>query len=285
MQETIEILSPEILDRHRSLVIELRRLARSLGLELGWHYLLDLSWVLSRLGAAAGKRVLDAGAGMGILQWVLAEQGAEVVSVDRESRAAMPLRFRLRYRVRGMRPTDLSPFPRLLRQKGVGWGLRQLVKSGLPRRAAGNVVIYHQNLMELTDVSSDSLDFVVGISSLEHNPPTQLGQVIAELMRVLKPGGALLVTLCAAGRDHDWFHQPSKGWCYTEASLRRAFSLSADVPSNYDQYDNLFAALRACAELRDNLAAFYAKSGDNGMPWGVWNPQYQPVGVYKVKVG
>ena len=31
------------------------------------------------------------------------------------------------------------------------------------------------------------------------------------------------------------------------------------------------------------LAAFYARSGDNGMPWGKWDPQYQPVGVCKVK--
>ena len=37
------------------------------------------------------------------------------------------------------------------------------------------------------------------------------------------------------------------------------------------------------AELRDNLASFYFRSGDNGMPWGKWDPQYQPVGVCKVK--
>jgi hypothetical protein len=35
--------------------------------------------------------------------------------------------------------------------------------------------------------------------------------------------------------------------------------------------------------LRDNLASFYGRSGENGMPWGVWDPRYQPVGVCKVK--
>jgi hypothetical protein len=38
------------------------------------------------------------------------------------------------------------------------------------------------------------------------------------------------------------------------------------------------------AELKNNLASFYFKSGENGMPWGEWNPEYQPVGVCKVKV-
>jgi hypothetical protein len=41
--------------------------------------------------------------------------------------------------------------------------------------------------------------------------------------------------------------------------------------------------LRACTELRENLASFYFRSGENGMPWGKWDPQYQSVGVLKVK--
>ncbi len=55
------------------------------------------------------------------------------------------------------------------------------------------------------------------------------------------------------------------------------------MPSNYDCYDELFEALRGCSELHDNLADSYFKSGNNGMPWGIWDPQYQPVGVCKVK--
>ena len=37
--------------------------------------------------------------------------------------------------------------------------------------------------------------------------------------------------------------------------------------------------------VRDNLARFYFQSGDNGMPWGKWDPQYQSVGVRKIKSG
>jgi ubiquinone/menaquinone biosynthesis C-methylase UbiE len=106
--------------------------------------------------------------------------------------------------------------------------------------------------------------------------------VVDELMRVLKPGGALLATL-TAGRDQDWWHSASSGWCYSDASLRKHFKLPAETPSNYAQYDELFARLKDCAELRDNLARFYYQSADKGMPKGVWNPEYQPVGVCKIK--
>jgi hypothetical protein len=101
-------------------------------------------------------------------------------------------------------------------------------------------------------------------------------------MRVLKPGGLLLATLGAA-RDADWFHEPSRGWCYTEASLRSLFSLAEDIPANYSHYDELLRDLKNCSELRDNLADFYFRSGDNGMPWGKWDPRYQSVGVCKQK--
>ena len=134
----------------------------------------------------------------------------------------------------------------------------------------------------MPDIPDNSLDAVVAVSALEHNTPEGLSEVVKELQRVLKPGGILLATLGAAKKD-DWFHQASHGWCYTDTSLRKLFDLPASTPSNYAAYDQIMTDLKNCSELRDNLASFYYKSGDNGMPWGVWDPQYPPVGVRKVK--
>ena len=58
---------------------------------------------------------MDAGAGTGVLQWYLAEQGAEVLSVDRGSRSDLPLRFRRRFHVQGLRPQDLAPASQAMR--------------------------------------------------------------------------------------------------------------------------------------------------------------------------
>jgi SAM-dependent methyltransferase len=301
--ETIELLSVDLLNRQRPLVNQLRSLAADLRLEFGWHYLLDLTWIIERLGAVKGKRILDAGAGTGILQWYLADQGAEVISVDRLSRATLPLRFRRRFNVTGLRPEDLQPASETF------WkGFNRPAHGPLPRRWAsrlaaqardlagywlasasdGKVLVYNQDLTALPDLPGNSVDAIVSVSALEHNTPEGLGQVTPELMRVLKPDGKLLATL-TAGRDKDWWHEPSSGWCYTDTTLKRLFDLPADTPANYDRYDELFAALRGCTELRDNLAAFYFQDGckgmpaGNGMPGGRWDPQYQPVGVCKIK--
>lgn len=290
-QEKIEILSVTLLDQHRPLVTSLKRLARSLGLDFGWHYLLDLTWIINHLGPLKRKRILDAGAGTGIMQWYLADQGAEVLSVDRTSRANLALRFRTRFHARGLRDQDLTPPLQVVKnnltaptkvQVKVSSQVRDLAGLAKLSRSPGNVFIYNQDLKNLADIRDASMDAVVAISALEHNPSEDLTLVVTELMRVLKPGGMLLATLGAA-RDQDWYHDPSQGWCYTDSSLRRIFDLSPGVRSNYDQYDELCAGLRECSELRDNLARFYFQSGDNGMPWGVWDPKYQVVGVCKVK--
>lgn len=291
LQEKIEILSTALLDEHRPTVNALKRLASSLSLEFGWHYLLDLTWIIAHLGVVEGKRILDAGAGSGVMQWYLADRGAQVISVDRLSRADLPLRFRRRFRLRGLRPQDLgsprqalsSNLSRVVKLRKRVFSLpRLLIAGAFSRPSRGEVVLYNQDLRHMPDLETNSMDAVVAVSALEHNAPEDLEAVVAELMRVLKPGGTLLATLGAA-KEQDWFHQPSRGWCYTEASLRRLFQLSPQAPSNYDRYDELFTALVNCAELRNNLASFYFRSGDNGMPWGKWAPQYQPVGICKIK--
>ena len=295
--DRIEILSVELLVAYRQLVEELKTVAKELGLEFGWHYLLDLTWIISLLGDLKGKKILDAGAGTGILQWYLAAQDVTVYSIDRGSRADLPWRFRHWTKVRGLRPQDLNPpITSLLNtllgkgalRKRLGEG-RSMVrgnfaKNSLSDRGKGMVWIYNQDLSQLVDIPDDSMDAVVALSALEHNPPSELPKVVSELMRVLKPGGMLLATLGAA-RNQDWFHEPSQGWCYSEKTLRQAFNLTEGSPSNYENYDELFENLRNCAELRENLARFYFRSGDNGMPWGFWNPQYQSVGVLKMKGG
>ena len=150
------------------------------------------------------------------------------------------------------------------------------------RRQKGNVTIYNQDLARMPEIPDVSVDAIVSISSLEHNTPEGLQDCLAELWRVLKPGGKLVATLGAA-KSSDWFHEPSKGWCYTEATLRRVFDLPESAPSNYGEYDVLMAKLRDCTQLKNGLAPVYFQGGNNGMPWGKWDPKYQSVGVIKTR--
>jgi SAM-dependent methyltransferase len=298
MRNMIEILPVSLLESESSRVKELKKLASSLKLEFGWHYLLDITWILRQLEEIESKSIIDAGAGTGVMQWYLAENGARVISIDRESRAELHPRFRRRIKVQGLRATDLisdDASKRVL--EGINrrslkmqtadfidllkYQVTQLSNSEADSKS-GQVIIYNQDLVNLEDIADDSIDAIVAVSSLEHNSPDGLERVVAELMRVLKPGCALLATL-GATRDSDWYHESSKGWCYSEETVRKIFHISNEVPSNYDHYDQLFYELQGSKELRENLASFYFRSGDNGMPWGKWAPEYQPVGICKIK--
>lgn len=295
--EKIEILSIALLDQHRALTGSLKDLAHSLHLEFGWHYLLDLIWIIENLGLVHNKRIIDAGAGVGVMQWYLAQQGADVISVDRLSRADLAMNFRSKFRVQGLRESDLIPRHRLLlkdmTRESRGsffrrWAMksitisRDLLHAIQKPRGAGRITIYSQDLSNLEDIPSDSLDAVVSVSALEHNTKQGLEQVVKEIMRVIKPNGRLLATIAAA-EDRDWWHEPSQGWCLTEASIRHLFDLQTGVPSNFGNYSELFRDLYNCVELRNNLASFYFRSDQNGMPWGKWDPKYQPVGICKIK--
>lgn len=295
-QNKIEILSVDLLDEQRFLVNNFKSLSRSFGnYPIGWHYLLDWSWIFKQLplNTIQEKVVLDAGAWTGLSQWYLAEKGATIYSVDRFSRACLPFYFRKRYHVRGLRRNDLLTVKQILNPLNKCANLqdkaRAIVRSGrglfghLPQGyAPGEVIIYNQDLANLIDIPDNSMDYIVSVSSLEHNLPDELERIVDELMRVLKPGGKLIATLGAA-RGKDWFHEPSQGWCYTEVTLRKLFKMPLETISNYNNYNQLFDSLNNCQELYDNVHISYRLTRKKGLPRGKWDLKYQPVGIVKIK--
>jgi SAM-dependent methyltransferase len=294
--DEIFILPSSLLHTHRALKGEFQALSHRVGVAPGWHYLLDLAWAGSQLLNATNKlaTVLDAGAGVGLMQWWMAGRGIDVISVDRSTRyfsrrmrSVAPLTgapgvvpsMRMAATRRMAVPSGSSPVRWLGR---AARAVPDLALGEPPKPGGGQVIVIQSDLRKLPDVSSESVDAVVSISSLEHNTLEDIPLVVSELMRVLKPGGRLIGTVGVA-RDRDWFHEPSRGWCFAEATLRSLFGLATDCPSNFASYDTLMRELRACDELRLGLARSYFGSGANGMPWGRWDPQYQSAGFIRVK--
>jgi SAM-dependent methyltransferase len=295
-EEKISIPSVELLDQYRPIVNEFKILGRMLGHHaIGWSYYLEWAWAFGQIDPASlkDKMILDAGAGLGLSQWYLAEHGATVYSVDRISRACMPIYLRKRYSMTGIRSQDLLPMPLFLNPFNRSVETRERVHNLLrsfrgmllklpANKPPGKIYIYNQDLGHLVDIPDCSVDIVVSISSLEHNTPKNLDSVVDELLRVLRPYGALIATLAAA-HEEDWFHTPSSSWCYTDKTLKQIFKFSADVPSNYGSFDELMNSIRGSKELKQSLSYHYFLGGKNGMPWGRWKPVYLPVGIVKVK--
>lgn len=295
MNSKIELLSTDILINMKNYVNQFRHLSEDLDKELGWHYLLDLAWSVNHLPPFPNKLILDAGAGDGIMQWWLAEQGADVISVDKLSRFRIADKYRNRYKIKGWCRKDLSPILsirdilpsrkisrlHLYPSKLINTS-KKLIFSLNSKKKGGTIFLHNCDISNMINIPDETVDEIVSISSLEHNSPKDLYKIINELMRVLKPGGRIVATL-GASKEKDWFHKPSRGWCFTEKTLKNIFDLPINSESNFEQYDEYFQRIIECIELRDNLAGFYFRSNENGMPWGVWDPMYLPVGVVKYK--
>ena len=82
---------------------------------------------------------------------------------------------------------------------------------------------------------------------------------MAKILRVTKLFGKLFITVNAS-QSEDWFHEQSKGWCYSEATIKRLFRLPEGVLSNFSHKEELFEKLRKeDNELNKRLAPFYCR--------------------------
>jgi 2-polyprenyl-3-methyl-5-hydroxy-6-metoxy-1,4-benzoquinol methylase len=270
-----------------------------LGKGLGWHYLLDLAWCVKQLEIRLTDLIVDAGAGWGLLQFWLAEQGFEVISVDRMKRKKIPVKIDQAYQIVGFRKSDLWPEiadflpPRQINQwhtypKKIKSTLEMISRSissstnqSRSLSKYGKIKIYNKDIRYLNEIADNSIDWILSISALEHNTLENIQKSINELTRIAKPGGKIIATMCAS-QINDWYHKPSKGWCLSEEYLLQSFNPEGnEYYSNYADFEEIYNSIQNCDELRTNLSDFYYKSGDNGMPWGIWDPKYIPVGIVK----
>lgn len=238
----IELLDTDLLQSPlKKWVLRWKRIFRK---GLGWHYLLDIIWILKNLDAPPGAKILDAGAGQGLLQYLLAIKGYQVYSVD--------LSY---YRL-------------------------NLIRGFMIKFAKGRIRYYQNDLMALP-FDNKYFDAVVSVSAIEHNYHfNDFGSIFDELERVTRKYGQILLTTSATNRN-PWIHKPSGGWNYNYYALRYFTDIDEN---NFYQYAIILDHIINCKELKDMLSPFYFKSGENGMPFGKWEPQYIPVGIRKTVV-
>ncbi len=287
--ERLEILSLDLRERlpeEFATVVRLRE-----NRSIGWHYLLDLTWLLAqvRRNIPRGSLILDAGAGSGLAQFLLLDAGYRVLSVDMAPRSfSNRLLKQFAHRV-----FQVEAATALTEQSAAyldhlqkNYNLKEpLILPKVPLAAAfapgaqSGLFVVQGDLLDLSWLEDRRVDGVISCSALEHNGADAVHAIVASLAERTRPGGWHFHTVAAA-RDADFFHEPSKGWAYTAATAKRLWNLAADSPDNYAEYDTLMRALRVTPNfLERSLATFYFQSGANGMPWGHWDPQYLPLGI------
>lgn len=330
--DKIELLGEHLVEDHQEIALDVLGYSSKFALPLGWHYLLDIVWILRELNLPTGAVILDAGAGNGLLQFILADKGYQVISADMMDRKAPQFAhrfFKMSYiesdrelihqykthvlsgRASSAKSTDgnrnwvrtaktavpatlRSVLARVLdtRLKDIPTKAAKLLFKGYLEKSTspagdlteekGSVVYYQCNLGMMNKIDDSSVDAIVSVSALEHNPPEKIGPILDELDRVLKPGADMLLTVSASHPDSG-FHEPSHSWLLNEDDTAKTYGLREGYQSNFGEFEAVFGGLKKSKYLKKWLATFYFESDRNGMPWGRWDPGYQPMGIVRRK--
>ncbi|MDZ4849269.1 MAG: class I SAM-dependent methyltransferase [Pirellulaceae bacterium] len=277
--------------------------------QIGWHYITDMVWIYSQAkNWPKSYKVLDAGGGTGPVQFMLAEMGFHVTNVDMALiEPAVPFRDRYKITRRSLpsfRPTSYKDFldqtypissgsNRVLRRMKdftKSTSLYRLLRSKIYARRhdrwraqyvtasqpIGSIQWLVGNLCNMPELETAEFDAVVSMSAWEHIPLDALDAALVEIRRVLKPNAKWAVTTSGTEQSQTWWHEPSKSYAFSNDDFTTRF---AAQPASSQDAETILERYRKCRYLQDHLSAFYKKSGDNGMPWGIWDPKYIPVGL------
>lgn len=119
---------------------------------------------------------------------------------------------------------------------------RKVIEEGAVRESvdiapkAGDSPTWVADLTDMPQVPSSRYDAVIFHQVLEHiHTP---GLAIAEISRVLKPGGALVVSVPHLSRQHELPHDYTR---YTPNGLRQLLEVNGFVVENMETYGGIFS--------------------------------------------
>lgn len=290
----VNYIGCNLLDDYESLKI-VRHWMKVLDVEIGWHYWLDLIWQIQKVkeaGLRPGDTVIDAGAGNGVMQYILASMGLNVISIDLSKRN-IPARYSKIFEMEVKEHfQDETEYTEHIKTYSSGNSLFSKIMK-IPRKLSpayllevfgrkeyGKITMVRADLTDLNFLENSSIDGIFSTSAIEHIPNEDLlKKAFAEMYRVLGKDRNMFITTSGSEGD-SWYHEPSKGWCFSRDQLERVIEAPIEVAGDYQ------TALRELQDskfLKDNLASFYFTLKESGMPNGVWDPKYVPIGITMMK--
>lgn len=321
MQEKIELLDIGLLgDKEKLKVID--RWLRVMNWPNGWHYDLDIIWVLrhiDQLGLRKGSTIIDAGAGLGMTQFILAACGYNVLSLDFTSReiprfsrkifaiekidrglggyAHEYMEFMNYGQKRSRPPISLQRAMLLLKKAldpkraGLNFYLaRHYLKQAVNLYYCLELMKDHSDFGKITflrgtfnniPLPDSTADALVSVSAFEHNTYQDMLASISEFMRVVKKGSPLIITTSAAD-GQDWYFQAPKAWNFSKETLSSWFDIPQERVSF--NYRDTSRDIMNSPSLKGRISGFYKFRGENALPYGdLRQIRYIPVGIVKIK--
>ena len=222
----------------------------------GWHYDLDHIWILNELkktNTLPGSTIVDAGAGQGIMQYLLAARGYNVISLDFSPRTRPghslgifnivgdgnadidyqhPYMKFISYGVNSsanivsrLKIANLQKIPLLPRRtlKHATSMLLYMFERFARKHGGYGTITYLRAPFHDVPLPSEYADAVISVSAIEHADINLFHQNIKELSRLLKPRAPLLLTTSATTSDKNTYHEKTSGWCFSLSALKVFF--------------------------------------------------------------
>ena len=233
----------------------------------GWHYDLDMSWLLKKiesLNLKKGSTILDAGAGQGIMQYILASRGFNIVSLD-FSKRKIPNILKKKFNIvlHDQESLDykhsyqefiqfepdnifkLDRIKKLFYPQHVFYKIKRNFLSLLADKKYKNNSSFDFGSIEFVRASFHDIPFdnnyfdaVISTSAIEHSDFNLLDQNINELTRVAKKSGGVFITTSGTNKSADIYDDETGGWCFCSKTISKYASNSEEEYSKYQTIDN-----------------------------------------------
>ena len=276
---SIKLLNPELLNESNYLS-EISYWLKVMNRPQGWHYDLDIVWLLKKLkehGLKKGDTILDAGAGMGVTQFILAAKGYNVISLDFSKRKYPDLAEGI-FDITMDDSEDLDYTHDYIgfvnyRESSNVWTKNKHFKfadklykifkppAGYFYEVFKSYMIKKNNLkINLKERKNDHSEFgsirfirsafhdikledqyadaLVSVSAIEHADIDLLDNNINEMKRVVKKNGPLLITTSATPMRNKWFHEKTRGWCFTQNCLENIAKVNLENDFQFENIEN-----------------------------------------------
>jgi ubiquinone/menaquinone biosynthesis C-methylase UbiE len=312
MSDQIKLLQVSLLNDKQKLE-ELTHWLRVMNRPNGWHYDLDHIWILQELenaGIKPGATVVDAGAGQGVMQYLLAARGYNVISLDFSPRSS-PARAQGIFSIFGDGEKEISYQHSYMNFISYGVDSKGGLSSRLSLKKLKNIhkiparfyrfcksylayyiERYFGNHDDFGDIhfiraafhdvplEDCSVDAVISVSAIEHADISLFESNINSLNRILKPGAPLLVTTSISKTKSNTYDHLVEGWCYSEESLKGYFP-SCDMDINITDCERSFLESRSFLNRLDpyyylNPVSPFYKKNVRALP-------YLPVAIKVIK--
>lgn len=308
----VKVISSELLDtdllRDTVTLDSITRCLRIFQRPNGWHYDLDLIWIIKMLLAnnvLPGSTVLDAGAGMGILQFYLAFSGYNVISIDYSDRIftrRMHDLLNFQYLDTPAPTTDLytnsvrytlSPGFSTLFSKLFQFSsytklfsrVNRLVTEQLAYKSVtenemngfGSITVVKSSFDSLPD--NIDCDAIASLSVIEHCPPDCIPRYLNNLSKCLRtPDSPFLVTTSVNRFNRSIYNCHVKGFEFSLSDLEYLFNTSFDFTTKDLQKCALSLDVSSLFRQRLSLCSFdtllFKDSTKNSL-----NVPYIPIGL------